>query len=249
MNTDFSIYQMIVGSGVVVQIVLAILLLASIASWAVIFRKLGQLRAAEVATGRFEDDFWSGGDLGELCRRVEGRRGGAAALASVFRSGFREFTRRAHRGHSEGAALASARRAMEATRGREFDHLEAGMGYLATCGSTAPYVGLFGTVWGIMAAFQGLGHAHQATLAMVAPGISEALIATAMGLFTAIPATVAYNRYAQRVDRLSSRFESFTDEFTNVLERHQAGEEARPVRENAAPGPGPWDQPASREPA
>lgn len=224
MTTDFSIYQMIVNSSVVVQIVLAILLLASIASWAIIFRKIGELKRAENATHAFENDFWSGGELAELYRRVDGQKNVAAPLARIFGSGFREFARLVRHGQASTSALVSARRAMDATGSRELDSLERSMGYLATVGSTAPYVGLFGTVWGIMAAFQGLGHAQQATLAMVAPGISEALIATAMGLFAAIPATVAYNRFTQRVDRLSGRFESFSDEFSNVLEHHQASE-------------------------
>lgn len=222
MNTDFSIYQMVVNSSVVVQIVLAILLVASIASWAVIFRKIAELRRAEADTHEFEGEFWSGGDLADLYKRVDRERDRASLLARVFGAGFHEFARLVRHGESSAAALTSARRAMDATRGREFDELEGGMGYLATVGSTAPYVGLFGTVWGIMAAFQGLGHAQQATLAMVAPGISEALIATAMGLFAAIPATVAYNRFALRVDRLNGRFDSFSDEFSNVLEHHRA---------------------------
>jgi biopolymer transport protein TolQ len=246
MTTDFSIYQMIVSASVVVQIVLAILLVASIASWAVIFRKIAQLRRAEADTEEFESEFWADEDIGELYRRVrvDDQRGRAVALARVFRSGFHEFGRLAGRGQTNAAALASARRAMDATRGREFDDLESGMGYLATVGSTAPYVGLFGTVWGIMAAFQGLGHAQQATLAMVAPGISEALIATAMGLFAAIPATVAYNRFAQRVDRLAGRFDNFSDEFTNALEHQQVTVEERPVHAKPA-----YDKPAWGEPA
>lgn len=222
MSTDFSIYHMIASAGVVVQIVLAILLVASVASWAVIFRKFGELKRVEVATHAFENDFWSGGDLAELYRKVEGEREQAAPLARVFGAGFHEFARLVRHGRQSGAALASARRAMDAVRSRELDRLEGNMGYLATVGSTAPYVGLFGTVWGIMAAFQGLGNAEQATLALVAPGISQALIATAMGLFAAIPATIAYNRFAQRVDRLEGRFETFSDEFSNVLEHHQA---------------------------
>lgn len=228
MNSDFSVYQMVVNSSVVVQIVLAILVVASIASWAVIFRKIGELRRAEAGTHAFERAFWSGGDLAELHRRIEREQGRAAALARVFGAGFHEFSRLARHGQSGDKVLASVRRAMEATRGREFDELEGGMGYLATVGSTAPYVGLFGTVWGIMAAFQGLGNAHQATLSTVAPGIAEALIATAMGLIAAIPATIAYNRFARRVDRLSGRFDSFSDEFSNVLEHNRiaGGDEA-----------------------
>jgi len=222
MKTDFSIYHMIAGSGVMVQVVLALLLIASIISWALIFRKIGELRRAEAAAGAFESEFWSGGDLADLYRRLE-RDKSATALAAVFRSGFREFARLVRHGRPGPSALASARRAMDAARTRELDRLEGSMGFLATVGSTAPYVGLFGTVWGIMAAFQGLGHAEQATLKMVAPGISEALIATAMGLFAAIPATIAYNRFANQVDRLDGRIESFSDEFSNVLEHHQAG--------------------------
>jgi len=222
MKTDFSIYHMIAGSGVMVQVVLAILLVASIISWALIFRKSGELRRAHAAAEAFESEFWSGGDLAELYRRLEADKA-PTALAAVFRSGFREFARLVRHGRPGQSALASARRAMDATRSRELDRLEASMGFLATVGSTAPYVGLFGTVWGIMAAFQGLGNAEQATLQMVAPGISEALIATAMGLFAAIPATVAYNRLANQVDRLDGRIESFSSEFSNVLEHHQSG--------------------------
>ncbi len=221
MTTDFSIYHMIASASIVVQIVLAILLVASIVSWTAIFRKTGVLRRAEAAAREFESQFWSGGDLSELYRRLEVKKEGGM-FASVFRVGFREFARLARAGGSGATALGSARRAMAATRARELDQLETHMNFLATVGSTAPYVGLFGTVWGIMAAFQGLGHAEQATLAMVAPGISEALIATAMGLFAAIPATIAYNRFAHQVDRLDGRIETFTDEFTNILEHHQS---------------------------
>ncbi|MGH8128707.1 MAG: protein TolQ [Gammaproteobacteria bacterium] len=212
---------MIASASIVVQIVLAILLVASFVSWVAIFRKTGILRRAEAAARAFESEFWSGGDLSELYRRLEVKKE-AGAFASVFRVGFKEFARLVRAGHSGASALVSARRAMTAMRARELDQLETSMNFLATVGSTAPYVGLFGTVWGIMAAFQGLGHAEQATLAMVAPGISEALIATAMGLFAAIPATVAYNRFAHQVDRLDGRIETFTDEFTNVLEHHQS---------------------------
>lgn len=220
MTTDFSIYHMIAGASIVVQIVLAILLVASIVSWTAIFRKAGVLRRAEDAARRFEQKFWSGGDLAKLYRELEVSKDNGI-FASVFRVGFKEFARVVRAGRSGATALGSARRAMAATRARELDGLESSMNFLATVGSTAPYVGLFGTVWGIMAAFQGLGQAQQATLAMVAPGISEALIATAMGLFAAIPATIAYNRFAHQVDRLDGRIETFTDEFTNILEHHQ----------------------------
>jgi biopolymer transport protein TolQ len=221
MTANFSIYHMIASASIVVQAVLALLLVASVISWAVIFRKVGELRRAEAGTTAFESEFWSGADLGELYRRLDTQET-ATGLAAVFRAGFREFARLVRHGRSGTAAMTSARRAMEAVRVRELDKLEASMGFLATVGSTSPYIGLFGTVWGIMAAFQGLGNAEQATLAMVAPGISEALIATAMGLFAAIPATIAYNRFANQVDHLDGRFESFADEFSNVLEHHQA---------------------------
>ena len=160
---------------------------------------------------------------GELCA-VSGRREvekGRVPLPTFCGAGFKESTRLMRSGRTGETALDSARRAMTASRARELDELESNMNFLATVGSTAPYVGLFGTVWGIMAAFQGLGNAQQATLAMVAPGISEALIATAMGLFAAIPATIAYNRFAHQVDRLEGRIETFTEEFTNILQHHQ----------------------------
>lgn len=221
MTTDFSIYHMVASAGVVVQIVLALLLAASIVSWAIMFRKYGDLRRAHEEARAFEGEFWSGGDLGDLYRKLERSEQGTG-LGSVFRSGFREFARLMRHGHAGPSALATARRAMDASRVRELERLDAGMAYLATVGSTAPYVGLFGTVWGIMAAFQGLGNAEQATLSMVAPGISQALIATAMGLFAAIPATIAYNRFASQVDRLDARYDAFADEFSNVLEHHQA---------------------------
>ncbi|HEX5314902.1 MAG TPA: protein TolQ [Gammaproteobacteria bacterium] len=224
MSTNFSIYSMIASASIVVQAVLVILVIASIFSWAVIFRKYAELKRAEANAAKFEGEFWSGADLGELYKRLDSRASGGG-LAEMFRSGFREFARLIRHGHPGAAnALANARRAMAATRSRELDRLETSMGYLATVGSTAPYVGLFGTVWGIMAAFQGLGNAEQATLAMVAPGISEALIATAMGLIAAIPATIFYNRFANQVDRLDGRYESFTEEFTNVLEHHRVAE-------------------------
>lgn len=222
MTTDFSIYHMIASASIVVQIVLAILLVASIVSWTAIFRKTGVLRRAEAAAREFESQFWSGGDLSELYRRLEVKKEGGM-FASVFRVGFREFARLVRAGGSGASALGSARRAMAATRARELDQLETHMNFLATVGSTAPYVGLFGTVWGIMNAFMSLSGVQQATLAMVAPGIAEALIATAFGLFAAIPAVVAYNRFSSEIDRLEGRYDSFRDEFTNILQRSAAG--------------------------
>lgn len=220
MTTNFSIYHMVADASIVVQVILAMLLAASIVSWAIIFRKVGELKKARQQTDDFENRFWSGVDLNEFYKRLEDDAS-SVALARIFRAGFREFIRLVRHGQRGTDALVSTRRAMEATRSRELEQLERSMGFLATVGSTAPYVGLFGTVWGIMSAFQGLGHAAQATLSMVAPGISEALIATAMGLFAAIPAMIAYNRFISQVDSLDARFEAFGHEFTNVLEFHR----------------------------
>ena len=224
MTTDFSVYQMIAGASIVVQIVLAVLLVASIMSWAAIFKKTGILRRAEAAASKFESEFWSGGDLSELYRKMEVHKE-SGIFASVFRVGFREFARLVRAGGSGATALGSARRAMAATRARELDQLESNMNFLATVGSTAPYIGLFGTVWGIMAAFQGLANVKEATIAMVAPGISEALVATAMGLFAAIPAVWAYNRYANRIERIATRYETFQEEFSSILQRQLHSDE------------------------
>ena len=208
---------MMVQASVVVQAVMALLFLASLWSWWQIFLKLFTLKRATRDTDRFEDDFWKGGDLNELFQRASQNRGGA--LGRVFSSGFREYAKHRRQGTSSGATMDSARRAMRASYQREIDVLEANLSGLATVGSVSPYVGLFGTVWGIMNAFRGLQNVSQATLAQVAPGIAEALIATAIGLFAAIPAVVAYNRYTHDVDRLATRFETFIEEFTNILQR------------------------------
>jgi biopolymer transport protein TolQ len=180
------------------------------------------LSLAESEANRFESTFWSGGDLGKLYRAIGTRNKPAVGMESIFEAGFGEFTRL--RGQSVPAAelLEGVRRAMRVAQLREIDRLEASLATLATVGSTSPYVGLFGTVWGIMGAFQGLGNAQQATLAMVAPGIAEALIATAAGLFAAIPAVVAYNRYADKMSRLELRYDAFMDEFSTLLQRHAA---------------------------
>ena len=222
MNEPHSILQLILDAGPVVKAIIAMLLLASLVSWTIIFRKRRLVSQAESEANRFEGTFWSGGDLGKLYRSIGARNKPPVGMESIFEAGFGEFTRL--RGQSVPAAelLEGVRRTMRVAQLREIDRLEASLATLATVGSTSPYVGLFGTVWGIMGAFQGLGNAQQATLAMVAPGIAEALIATAAGLFAAIPAVVAYNRYADKMSRLELRYDAFMDEFSTLLQRHAA---------------------------
>jgi biopolymer transport protein TolQ len=225
MNNDLSIWKLILDASFVVQLVMTLLLAASIASWSMIFTKRRMLRAARADADQFESAFWSGGDLGALYRAIEGRpeaaRRSTSGMENIFEFGFREFSRlRQQPGIDAGQLLEGSRRAMKVAQLREIDRLEANLELLATIGSTSPYVGLFGTVWGIMHAFTGLGNVQQATLQMVAPGIAEALVATAIGLFAAIPAVVAYNRYSHQVDRLELRFDTFMEEFSTILQRH-----------------------------
>jgi len=222
MGDQLSIIRLIVQASVPVQIVIAILLLASLSSWAIIFRKRLVIGRARREAEQFENNFWSGGDLAQLYRAIESR-GGATGMASMFEFGFREFARlRQQGGTPTDQMLEGSRRAMRVAQLKEIDRLEHSLATLATVGSTSPYVGLFGTVWGIMSAFSSLGNVQQATLAMVAPGISEALVATAIGLFAAIPAVVAYNRFADQVTRLEMRFDAFIEEFSTILQRHAA---------------------------
>ena len=216
---DHSAIDLILQASPIVQFVMALLVGASVVSWAIILRKRQLLKAERAAADRFEEQFWSGGDLSALYRTLEA--GAPSGMAGVFVAGFREFSRlRKQVGISGAPLLEGSRRAMRVAQLRETDRLEQNLSTLATIGSTSPYVGLFGTVWGIMSAFQGLGNVQQATLAMVAPGIAEALIATAMGLFAAIPAVVAYNRYADQVGRLEVRYDAFMEEFSTILQRH-----------------------------
>jgi len=217
-HTDLSFLTLILHSSVVVQAILGLLAVLSLWSWWQIFLKLFQLRRASHETDVFEDEFWKGGDLNQLFQRANQSRIGGN-LEHIFTAGFREFWKHRRQGSSSGITLDSARRAMRAAYQREIDVLEANLAGLATVGSVSPYIGLFGTVWGIMNAFRGLANVSQATLANVAPGIAEALIATAIGLFAAIPAVVAYNRYTHDVDRLSVRYETFIEEFSNILQR------------------------------
>jgi biopolymer transport protein TolQ len=218
LHTDLSFITLVTQASVVVQAVLALLVFLSLWSWWQIFLKLFQLRRAARDTDMFEDAFWKGGDLADLYQRMAQSRTGSG-MEHIFSAGFREFSKHRKQGSSSVITLDSARRAMRAAYQREIDALEGHLAGLATVGSVSPYIGLFGTVWGIMNAFRGLANVSQATLANVAPGIAEALIATAIGLFAAIPAVVAYNRYTHDVDRLAVRYESFIEEFSNILQR------------------------------
>jgi biopolymer transport protein TolQ len=220
MNPQISILSLVLEASVLVQLVMAGLLAISIGSWTVIFRKIFALRAARKATDTFENDFWNDRDLGALYQQVRHDSADRGAMARIFESGMSEFlkTRQQKPGDVQ-AMLDGARRAMRAAFQREMDALESSLAFLASAGSVSPYIGLFGTVWGIMNSFRGLANVQQATLAAVAPGIAEALVATAIGLFAAIPAVVAYNRFSHDIDRLSSRFDSFMEEFSNILQR------------------------------
>ena len=220
MNHELNILALIWGASLPVKVVMAILILFSIASWVIIFRKQAMLSAANGGANEFEERFWSGSDLAALFKDVTASGDRIAGLEAIFESGFREFARqRQRRGVDARSLLEGAQRAMRVTQSREVDRLERNLEFLANVGSISPYVGLFGTVWGIMIAFQGLANVKEATIAMVAPGISEALVATAMGLFAAIPAVWAYNRFASRVERVALRYETFLEEFSSILQR------------------------------
>ena len=216
---DLSIISLVANASVLVQLVMAALLLASLFSWYYIFVKRFQLKRASRQTDEFEKNFWSGAELSALYHRANAARN-AGTLERIFEAGFREFVKLTKTpGADVAVVMDGTRRAMRATYQREMDNLESHLSFLASVGSVSPYVGLFGTVWGIMNAFRGLAAVAQATLGHVAPGIAEALIATAMGLFAAIPAVVAYNRFAGDVNRLAIRFDSFMEEFSNILQR------------------------------
>ncbi|CPN59717.1 TolQ-like translocation protein [Bordetella pertussis] len=220
-TNDMSLLSLISHASVPVQLIMLLLLGISIMSWTYIFAKRLAIKRAPQQTRRFEDDFWSGGDLAMLQQAVATRRDEQGALARIFDAGMTEFlkARRTSAAGDVNAVLDGPRRAMRAAYQREMDSLESHLNFLASAGSVSPYIGLLGTVWGIMHAFIGLSNMQQATLAAVAPGIAEALIATAIGLFAAIPAVVAYNRFTNDIDRLSIRFDSFVDEFLNILQR------------------------------
>ncbi len=220
MNQDFSIVTLVLHASVVVQLVMAGLMLASLSSWTVIFGKLFGLRKTKAANDEFERDFWAGRNLNDLYTEAT-ERPSNAPMERIFASGMREFFKlREKRVMDPGALLDGARRAMRASFQRELDAIESNLSFLASVGSVSPYVGLFGTVWGIMHAFIGLANMTQVTLATVAPGIAEALVATAIGLFAAIPAVIAYNRFARDIDRIAGQLESFIEEFSNILQRN-----------------------------
>jgi biopolymer transport protein TolQ len=217
-HTDLSFLTLIVQASIVVQAVMLLLAGLSLWSWWRIFMKLFQLKRAVRDTDAFEDEFWKGGDLNALYQGASQSRTGSG-IEHIFTAGFREYSKHRKQGSTSAVTLDSARRAMRAAYQREVDAIDSHLPGLATVGSVSPYIGLFGTVWGIMNAFRGLQNVSQATLASVAPGIAEALIATAIGLFAAIPAVVAYNRFTHDVDRLAVRFETFIEEFSNILQR------------------------------
>ncbi len=226
MTADMSVIGLLWEASMPVQIVMLLLLAASVMSWSIIFTKRRLIRRTKDASDEFEAAFWSGGDLNTLYRSATRAKGGSMGMASIFESGFREFNRSLQAGGSSTDKIVEeCRRAMRVAQMREVDRLEQGLATLATIGSTSPYVGLFGTVWGIMGAFMGLANVQSATLAVVAPPIAEALIATAMGLFAAIPAVIAYNRYADKVVRLEYRYDGFTEEFSSILQRHARAKE------------------------
>ncbi|MEO6270869.1 MAG: protein TolQ [Lautropia sp.] len=227
-SNNLSILSLVTNASVLVQVVMLLLVLISMTSWTIIFRKWFSIRAAQSATNAFESEFWRGAELNALYQNVSSSKGDPGPLARIFEAGMKEFRRARQKGAGgvvnpggdSAASLDPSSRAMRAAFQRELDALESSLAFLASAGSVSPYIGLFGTVWGIMNAFRGLASVQQATLAAVAPGIAEALVATAIGLFAAIPAVVAYNRYSYDIDRLANRFETFTDEFSNILHRH-----------------------------
>ena len=229
MTQDLSIVQLMLNASWVVQAVVLLLILMSVVSWAAIFRKLGTLRQVRAKNEDFERDFWSGTNLNDLYSAAtqNARQGGP--MERIFASGMREYQKlRERRITDAGALLDGARRAMRASFQRELDVLESNLSFLGTVGSVAPYVGLFGTVWGIMHAFTGLAALTQVTLATVAPGIAEALVATAIGLFAAIPAVVGYNRFAHDIDRVANGMETFMEEFSNILQRNLGAQGGTP---------------------
>ena len=221
MNQDLSIIQLILHASVVVQLVIALLMAISIASWAAIFRKYFALKRVRSLNDEFEGDFWSGTSLNELAAAAKKNDPHAGPMQRIFASGMREYQKlRERRIDDSSALLDGARRAMRASFQREMDVVETNLSFLASVGSVSPYVGLFGTVWGIMHSFTGLAAMTQVTLATVAPGIAEALVATAIGLFAAIPAVVAYNRFAHDIDRIAIKMEPFMAELSNILPRN-----------------------------
>jgi biopolymer transport protein TolQ len=230
MGMDTSFFGLVLQASFIVQMVMLLLLAASIASWSIILRKRTMVMDATANSDEFEASFWSGGDLTGIYRELTSSGETPTDMAGIFEAGFREFRRLTkQQGSDPDRVLEGARRSMRVAQLREMDRLEENLATLATIGSTSPYVGLFGTVWGIMNSFIGLGNAQSATLQMVAPGIAEALIATAMGLFAAIPAVIAFNRYADKVGRLEVRYDTFAEEFSSILQRYSGSKAGRGV--------------------
>jgi biopolymer transport protein TolQ len=228
MNQDLSIFTLVLQASLVVQIVIGGLLLVSLASWSVIFGKVFALRGLRAGNDEFEREFWAGKNLNDLYAAAAAKPAGAP-MERIFASGMREFMKLRERRVADASALLDgARRAMRASYQRELDLVESNLSFLASVGSVSPYVGLFGTVWGIMHAFIGLSNLQQVTLATVAPGIAEALVATAIGLFAAIPAVIAFNRFARDIDRIAIQMETFIEEFSNILQRN-ASQATAPV--------------------
>ncbi len=227
MNQDLSILHLVLNASIVVQAVMLLLVLVSVASWAAIFRKLFAVRRIKALNEAFEREFWSGTSLNDLFAAAAKNARDCGPMERIFASGMREFQKlRERRIADSGTLMDGARRAMRASFQREMDEVESNLSFLASVGSVSPYVGLFGTIWGIMHAFTGLANLQQVTLATVAPGIAEALVATAIGLFAAIPAVVAYNRFARDIDRISIRLETFIEEFSNILQRNVGAQSA-----------------------
>ena len=221
---DMSILSLIIQASWVVQLVMLILVVASVASWATIFRKAQALKQVRQLNDSFEQDFWSGQSLNDLYNSATQNAKSGGPMERIFASGMREYKKlRERRINDSGTLMDGTRRAMRASLQREMDEVESGLAFLGTVGSVSPYVGLFGTVWGVMHAFTGFASMEQITLATVAPGIAEALVATAMGLFAAIPAVTAYNRYAHNIDRIANVHETFIEEFSTILQRNVSG--------------------------
>ena len=231
MEEQLSLIDLVINASFTVQLVMAILMLASMLSWYMIVQRFIYLRNAREEMYSFEERFWSGIDLSQLYREGNEKASDGHAILgmeSIFRAGFKEFSRLAQQAEMDSeAVLEGSRRAMRVAMLREEERLERHLAFLASVGSTSPYIGLFGTVWGIMHSFRGLANSTQATLATVAPGISEALVATAMGLFAAIPAVLAYNRFASKVEVFSNRYDTFVDEFSSILSRQAYALRAR----------------------
>lgn len=227
MNQDLSILHLILNASLVVQLVMLLLIVVSVSSWAAIFRKLFSLKRVTTLNDKFEREFWSGTSLNDLFAAAAQNARAAGPMERIFASGMREYQKLREKRISDASTLLDgARRAMRASFQREIDAVETNLSFLASVGSVSPYVGLLGTVWGIMNAFTGLASLQQVTLATVAPGIAEALVATAIGLFAAIPAVVAYNRFARDIDRVAIKLETFIEEFSNILQRNVGAQSA-----------------------